>query len=172
MPLTRRQVYFRRRIAVFGGGAAALATALYLPLTLLAPVQEVSAQVTELDGRVAVQPPLTFPEYGATAIGAVGYPGTLSSGGSVEALPIASISKVITALVVLEARPLAVGETGPDIIFGDSDVDFYDAQVAQNGSVAPVYAGQIMTQRNAMNVMLIASANNYAESLARWPDGK
>jgi serine-type D-Ala-D-Ala carboxypeptidase (penicillin-binding protein 5/6) len=171
MPLTRRQVYFRRRVAVCGGGAMALAAALYLPLTLLAPVPEVSAQVTQLDARAAVQPSLTFPEYGATAIGAVGYPGVLAGGGSADPLPIASISKIITALVVLEAKPLAVGEPGPDIVFDDSDVDFYDAQVAQNGSVAPVFAGQIMTQRNAMNVMLITSANNYAESLARWAFG-
>ena len=171
MPLTRRQVYFRRRLWVFGGGLVALASAFYLPLTLLAPVQDVVAQVSAFETRAAVQPPLTFPEYGASAIGAVGYPGVLASGGSVDALPIASISKVITALVILEAKPLAVGESGPDIVFGDADVQFYDAQVAQNGSVAPVYSGQVLTQRNAMNVMLVTSANNYAESLASWAFG-
>ena len=171
MPLTRRQVYLRRRLWVFGGGLVALASAFYLPLTLLAPVQDVVAQVSAFETRAAVQPPLTFPEYGASAIGAVGYPGVLASGGSVDALPIASISKVITALVILEAKPLAVGESGPDIVFGDADVQFYDAQVAQNGSVAPVYSGQVLTQRNAMNVMLVTSANNYAESLASWAFG-
>ncbi|GGK84588.1 hypothetical protein GCM10007382_00700 [Salinibacterium xinjiangense] len=171
MPLTRRQVYLRRRLWVFGGGLVALASAFYLPLTLLAPVQDVAAQVSVFETRAAVQPPLTFPEYGASAIGAVGYPGVLASGGSVDALPIASISKVITALVILEAKPLAVGESGPDIVFGDTDVKFYDAQVAQNGSVAPVYSGQVLTQRNAMNVMLVTSANNYAESLASWAFG-
>ena len=134
MPLTRRQVYFRRRLGVFGGGLVALAVAFYLPLTLLAPVQDVVAQVSAFETRAAVQPPLTFPEYGASAIGAVGYPGVLASGGSVDALPIASISKVITALVILEAKPLAVGEPGPDIVFGETDVQFYDAQVAENES--------------------------------------
>ncbi|MBC7591986.1 MAG: D-alanyl-D-alanine carboxypeptidase [Salinibacterium sp.] len=171
MPLTRRQVYFRRRMTVLGGGLIALATAFYLPLTLLAPVQESTAQVVAFEAPAALQPPLAFPEYGASAIGAVGYPGVLASGGSVDALPIASISKVITALVLLDAKPLALGEPGPDITFGDSDVQFYDAQVAQNGSVAPLYSGQVMSQRNAMNVMLIASANNYAESLAAWAFG-
>ncbi|MBG6054159.1 D-alanyl-D-alanine carboxypeptidase (penicillin-binding protein 5/6) [Salinibacterium sp. CAN_S4] len=171
MPLTRRQVYFRRRLAVVGGGLVALATAFYLPLTLLAPVQEVAAQVEAFETRAVVQPALTFPEYGASAIGAVGYAGVLASGGSADALPIASISKVITALVILDAKPLAVGEPGPDIAFGDADVALYDAQVAQNGSVAPVYAGQVLTQRDAMNVMLIVSANNYAESLANWAFG-
>jgi serine-type D-Ala-D-Ala carboxypeptidase (penicillin-binding protein 5/6) len=171
MPLTRRQIYFRRRAAVFGGGLIALAAAFYLPLTLLAPLQEADAQVAPWETRVAVQPTVDFPEYGASAIGAIGHPGVLASGGSAAALPIASISKVITALVILEAKPLALGESGPDIAFGDDDVRLYEAQVAQNGSVAPVYSGQVMTQRNAMNVMLIASANNYAESLANWAFG-
>ena len=119
MPLTRRQVYFRRRMSVFGGGLIALATVFYLPLTLLAPMQESTAQVVAFEAPSVVQPPLTFPEYGASAIGAVGYPGVLASGGSVDALPIASISKVITALVLLDDKPLGLGDLGPDITFGD-----------------------------------------------------
>ncbi len=149
----------------------ALSAVFYLPITLLAPVQAVSADVVQVDAPTAAQPALTFPEYGASAIGAVGYPGVLASGGSAEALPIASISKVITALVVLDAHPLAVGESGPDITFTSDDVRLYNAQLAQNGSVAAVYAGQVMSQRVAMNVMLIASANNYAESMAQWAYG-
>ena len=164
-------MYFRRRVAVLGGGLIALAIAFYLPMTLLAPVPQVSAQLTAYQPPAVVQPPLTFPQYGASAIGAVGYSGVLASGGSTAALPIASISKVITALVVLDAKPLALGESGPELSFGAADVRFYEAQLAQNGSVAPVYSGQVMSQRNAMNVMLIASANNYAESLAQWAFG-
>lgn len=171
MPLTRRQVFFRRRLAVFGGGVIALGIAFYLPLTLLAPVQDVTAQLAPYEAPAAVEPAVDFPEYGASAIGAIGYPGVLASGGSLEALPIASISKIITALVVLEAKPLAPGEPGPDITFSDADVDLYNAQVAQNGSVAGVYSGQVMSQRTAMSVMLIASANNYAESIANWAFG-
>ncbi|MGV8896443.1 MAG: D-alanyl-D-alanine carboxypeptidase family protein [Rhodoglobus sp.] len=171
MPLTRRQIYFRRRLAVFGGGLVALSTVFYLPITLLAPLQAVSAEVIQYEAPVPAQPTLTFPEYGASAIGAIGYPGVLASGGSTDALPIASISKVITSLVVLDAHPLDVGESGPDITFTDADVQLYYAQVAQNGSVAAVYSGQVMSQRTAMNVMLIASANNYAESIAQWAFG-
>ena len=156
---------------MLAGGLVALGMAFYLPVTLLAPVQELSAQVVPYDTPVRPQTDITFPAYGASAIGAIGYPGVLAAGGSVEALPIASISKVITALVVLNAKPLAVGEPGPEITFTDADVEFYDTQVAQNGSVAAVYEGQVMSQRDAMNVMLIASANNYAESLASWAFG-
>ena len=171
MPLTRRQVYRRRRIAVFGGVLLVLATGFYLPLTLLAPVQEVSAAVVPYEAPAVVEPTVTFPTYGAAGVGAIGYPGVLASAGATEPLPIASISKIITALVVLDAKPLALGESGPDIVFGDADVAFYDAQVADNGSVEAVYSGQVMSQRNAFNVMLMESANNYAESLASWAYG-
>lgn len=171
MPLTRRQIYRRRRIAVFGGGLVALATAFYLPLTLLAPLQAVEPAVAAYTPPAAVQPAVTFPAYGASGVGAVGYPGVLASAGSTDALPIASISKIITALVVLDPHPLALGEQGPDITFGDVDQGFYDAQLADGGVVESVYPGMVMSQRNVMNVMLMESANNYAESLATWGYG-
>jgi len=171
MPLTRRQIYRRRRIAVFGGGLVVLATAFYLPLTLLAPLRSVAPVVETYTPPAAVQPAVTFPSYGASGVGAVGYPGVLASAGSSEALPIASISKVITALVVLDQHPLTVDEAGPSITFGDIDQGYYDAQLADGGVVESVYVGQVMSQRDVMNVMLLESANNYAESLATWAYG-
>ncbi|CAN5152358.1 hypothetical protein BH09ACT5_BH09ACT5_08020 [soil metagenome] len=171
MPLTRRQVYRRRRITVFGGGLLVLAGAFYLPLTLLAPLQAVSPAVEAYAPPPVVQPAISFPEYGASGVGAVGYPGVLASAGSTDALPIASISKIVTALVTLDAHPLAPGEAGPDILFGAADQAFYDAQLADGGVVESVYPGQVMSQRNVMNVMLMESANNYAESLAAWGFG-
>lgn len=169
--LTRRQIYRRRRIAVFGGALVVLATAFYLPLTLLAPVQPVAADLEAYTPPAAVQPAVTFPTYGASGVGAVGYPGVLASAGSTDALPIASISKIITALVVLDAHPLALGEAGPDITFGAVDEEFYADQLADGGVVESVYDGQVVSQRNVMNVMLMESANNYAESLATWAYG-
>ena len=171
MALTRRQVYRRRRI-VFGVAAAAiLGTAFYLPLTLLAPVQATVAVVEKPADLPVVQPAVTFPSYGASGIGAIGYPGVLASAGSTEALPIASISKIVTALVVLDAHPLAPGEEGSSITFGPQDVAFYNDQRSIGGVTKPVYDGQVMSQRLAMTVMLMASANNYAESLASWAFG-
>ena len=156
---------------MFGGALVVLATAFYLPLTLLAPLQPVAAAVATYTPPTVVQPPVTFPEYGASGVGAVGYPGVLASAGSTDALPIASISKIITALVVLDQHPLTIDEAGPDITFGDIDQGFYDAQLADGGVVESVYPGQVMSQRNVMNVMLMESANNYAESLATWAYG-
>lgn len=171
MPQTRRQIYRRRRVTVFGSAIVVLAAAFYLPLTLLAPLKPVAAALESYTPPAASQPAVTFPGYGASGVGAVGYPGVLASAGSADPLPIASISKVITALVVLDAHPLALGEAGPDITFGDADQAFYDAQVADGGSVESVFPGLVLSQRNVMNVMLIKSANNYAETLAAWGFG-
>ena len=163
--------YLRRRITAFGLAGLILAAAAYLPLTLLAPLEPATATAV---ASPAVENPavqLAWPGYGASAIGAVGFPGTLAAGGTGEPLPIASITKVITSLVVLEAKPLADGEDGPLITFSSADAALYHKYFAQRGKVEPVRAGLQLTQRQLMTVVLVSSANNYAESLATWAYG-
>jgi len=114
---------------------------------------------------------ITYPEYGASAFGAVGYPGVLGAAGSTEPLPIASITKVVVALVVLDAFPLAVGEDGPSITFDAADEQFFIDQLAVDGTRQPVSAGLTLSEHDVLELMLIASANNYALSLTRWAFG-
>jgi serine-type D-Ala-D-Ala carboxypeptidase (penicillin-binding protein 5/6) len=171
MPLTRRQILRRRRVTVFGGLAIVLATGFYLPFTLLAPLHAEDAQVLAWEAPVTAAPELAFPGYGATAIGAVGWPGTLAVSGSTEALPIASLSKVITALVVLDAHPLAVGEEGPTLTTTSADVGLYRSYLARNGKVEPVRAGIVLSQHQLLQLTLVASANNYAATLVNWAFG-
>jgi D-alanyl-D-alanine carboxypeptidase (penicillin-binding protein 5/6) len=78
---------------------------------------------------------------------------------------------MVTALVILDAKPLGAGEEGPSITFTDADVDIYYDVIAENGSVAPVVEGMELTQRQAFEAMLLPSANNYAASLAVWAYG-
>ena len=171
MPLSRRQILRRRRVTVFGGLAVLLGTAIYLPLTLLAPLEAATAQVAPYETPVQEALDLAFPEFGASAVGAIGFPGTFASSGDDTALPIASITKVITVLVVLDAKPLDVGEQGPSIAITQADVALWNRQVAQNGSVAPVRAGIELTERQLMDLILVKSANNYAETLVNWAFG-
>ncbi|MGV8851368.1 MAG: D-alanyl-D-alanine carboxypeptidase family protein [Rhodoglobus sp.] len=171
MPLTQRQIFRRRRIVVFSTIGVVLATAFYLPLTLLAPLGEISASAIAPAVPELAKPDIVFPAYGASAIAATDRTGVLAHAGSDEALPIASITKIITALVVLDAKPLAADEAGPTITFGQADLDYYYAQQAQYGLVWPVSNGQQLSQRDVMNVTLLASANNYAQSLALWAYG-
>jgi len=171
VPLTRRQILRRRRITVFGGLAVVLATGFYLPFTLLAPLHAETAQVQTWQTPVTVAPQLVFPNYGATAIGAIGWDGSLATSGSTEALPIASLSKVITSLVVLNAHPLAVGEEGPTVTTTSNDVKLYNSYVSRNGKVEPVRSGLVLSQHQLLQLTLVASANNYAATLVNWAFG-
>jgi len=161
----------RRRLAVFGTLLVVLLGIGYLGATGLAPVPASAAAIgTPTD---LTQPPTepAWPSYGDGAIGAVGFSGVLASHGEQASVPIASITKMVTALVVLDAKPLGAGESGPDITFTDADIELYYKSLAENGSVAPVVSGLVLSEREAFEAMLLPSANNYAASLAVWAYG-
>lgn len=169
--LPRRPVYRRRRVLVTGAVVLLLATLGYLPLTLLAPLPAAAVTVSAPIEAVPAVPALAFPGYGASALGAVGYPGVLAQSGDSSALPMASITKIITSLVVLDAHPLDVGESGPTVAMTSADVALYGSYLAQNGTVANVRAGMTFTERQLLELTLVKSANNYTMSLARWAFG-
>ena len=78
----------------------------------------------------------------------------------------ASMAKVITALAILQKLPLDVGESGPTYTMTAHDVAVYRAYQEQNGSVLPVYEGMMLTEYQALQAMLITSADNIADTLA------
>ena len=171
MPLTRRQIFLRRRVAFFGSLAVVLAAVVYLAGTGFAPVPATAA---ELAAPAALTQPAARPAWpgsGQSAIGAVGFPGVLGSAGSQASVPIASITKMVTSLVVLEKKPLTGTEPGPAITFTDADVATYYKVIAMNGSVAPVVSGMVLSERQTLEAMLLPSANNYSISLAVWAYG-
>ncbi|MCU1542338.1 MAG: D-alanyl-D-alanine endopeptidase [Microbacteriaceae bacterium] len=171
MLLSRRQILRRRRMAVFGALGVVLGTVFYLPMTLLAPLGSVPATISAADSAPLPAAALEWPALGGSAVGAVGYDGMLGTGGSDKPAPIASITKIITALVVLDAKPLALADTGPDVAFTAKDVAIRAAYQSVNGKTEPVSAGMVLSQRQVMDVMLVESANNYAESLVTWAFG-
>lgn len=166
-----RHTYLRRRITVFGTLGILLLGLGYLPLALLAPLAPTAA--TAIATTTPENPPveLAWPAYGASAIGAVGFPGVLATGGSTQRHTIASITKIVTSLVSLEAKPLGDGEDGPTITLTSADAALYHKYFAQRGKVEPVRAGLQLTERQLLTVTLVSSANNYAESLATWAFG-
>jgi len=161
----------RRRLAAFGSLLVVLLGAGYLGATGLAPVPASAAEImTPADLTQPTAQP-AWPSFGEGAIGAVGFTGVLASHGEQSSVPIASITKMVTALVVLDAKPLGQGEDGPDITFTDADIELYYKSLAENGSVAPVVSGLVLSEREAFEAMLLPSANNYAASLAVWAYG-
>ncbi len=85
--------------------------------------------------------------------------------------PIASVAKVMTAYLVLRDHPLAGEQEGPTITLTDDDVADTDRRRGQEESVVPVADGEQLTERQALEALLLPSANNIAAVLARWDAG-
>jgi len=120
---------------------------------------------------IAGTPPvMPWPRGGSAAVGVQSL-GFIESSGNEQAIPAASVAKVMTALVILEDKPLKKGDTGPTIAITDTDVQSYNADFADKESVARVQAGEQITELQLLQGMLIPSANNLAETLARWDTG-
>lgn len=112
-----------------------------------------------------------WPAEGSGAFSAVGFEGTLAHFGSSDPQPIASITKTITALILLDEKPLTPGESGPSITMTEADGALFWQVIAEDGSSAPVFPGQELTQKQMMQALMLPSANNYAIMLTNWAFG-
>jgi D-alanyl-D-alanine carboxypeptidase (penicillin-binding protein 5/6) len=93
------------------------------------------------------------------------------AGPNQHAAAIASVAKVMTAYLVLRDRPLRPDEDGPTITLTDADVADTDRRRRQQESVVSIAAGEQLTERQALQALLLPSANNIAAVLARWDAG-
>lgn len=151
---------------------------LAIPLLLLAgalnflrPVDAVPAtQIVPGLERVSGQPPaLPWPS-GQAAVAVAGL-GVVATNGDGSAQPMASIAKVMTALVVVADHPLKPADAGDDVTVTATDVAEYQAESAGGQSVVPVAAGEVLNERQLLDGLLVPSANDYAGILARWDAG-
>ena len=85
--------------------------------------------------------------------------------------PIASVAKVMTAFVVLRDHPLQLGDEGPTITLTEADVADTERRRGRDESVVPIAAGEQLTELQALEALLLPSANNIAAILARWDAG-
>jgi D-alanyl-D-alanine carboxypeptidase (penicillin-binding protein 5/6) len=95
----------------------------------------------------------------------------IHAGPNQHAAPIASVAKVMTAYLVLRDHPLRPGQDGPTITLTDADVADTDRRRRQEESVVSVAAGEQLTELQALQALLLPSANNIAAVLARWHAG-
>ncbi|MGN8048683.1 D-alanyl-D-alanine carboxypeptidase family protein [Curtobacterium sp. 22159] len=143
----------------------------YLVAAAVVPFAPASASTTTYAAPTSSVPDLRFPGYGATAVEATDFPESLRTSGDAKPRSIASISKVVTALVVLDEKPLQRGQAGPTITFTPAMEGLYAKYLALDGEVAPMPAGLKLSEYQTLQVMLMKSANNYAGSLAIWAFG-
>ena len=105
-----------------------------------------------------------------SAVGAVGY-GVLATNGEQKPAAIASIAKIMVALMVLEKKPLKIGEQGPTITMTAKDEEYFREDLAQNGSVVPIKIGEELTEYQMLQALLLPSGDNIATTLADWAFG-
>jgi D-alanyl-D-alanine carboxypeptidase (penicillin-binding protein 5/6) len=72
---------------------------------------------------------------------------------------------------VLRDHPLRPGQDGPTITLTEADVADTDRRRQQEESVVSIAAGEQLTELQALQALLLPSANNIAAVLARWDAG-
>ena len=117
-------------------------------------------------------PPLTpaWPTFGQAALGVDGV-GVVATSGAQTPVPIASVTKLMTALVVVLAHPLAPGQSGPEVPLTQADQALYVQELAAGDSVVAVRAGETLTEQQLLEGLLVPSADNLARVLADWEAG-
>jgi hypothetical protein len=153
-------------VLVVGSGTAG-ALALYrrpLPVATVATTLGGTVQVP------GVPPVMPWPSVGQGAI-AVPALGVAEQSGPEQPVPVASLTKITVAAVVLRDHPLAAGASGPAITVTEADAATYGADAHDDQSTVPVRAGEVLTEEQMIDALLLASANNLATALARWDAG-
>nr|WP_241249317.1 hypothetical protein [Agrococcus sp. KRD186] len=83
----------------------------------------------------------------------------------------ASLTKLVTVLTVLEAHPISGDDRGAAITLGRADINALGAAIAEAAPVVPVYDGMVVAQRDLIEWSLVDSAGNAMWSLANWAFG-
>ncbi|MET9352934.1 serine hydrolase [Streptomyces sp. NPDC006617] len=167
----------RRRSALLGAGATALVTLATLGSVLVARgAADDAPSAAGVDGGPGGRPgtsltaSLPWPDEGQAAVLVEGFGprGARGVHGPRRPVPIASLTKVMTAYVVLRDHPLRGDASGPLVT-----VDEQAANESFSGaeSTVEVRQGRRLSQRRLLELMLVPSGNNIARLLARWDAG-
>jgi D-alanyl-D-alanine carboxypeptidase (penicillin-binding protein 5/6) len=143
-----------------------------LTFNFFRPVPAIAATASvPASTRISGTPPtLPWPSVGSAAVGVSGL-GLVAVSGTETPAPAASVAKVMTALVVLEDKPLVGNDPGPAITITDADVQAYQSDKAEQQSVVAVSSGEQLSEYQALQGLLVPSGNNIAFTLANWDAG-
>src|SRR5215472_2500089 len=167
----------RRTLRPIAAGLAVLAAAIIGTLayqsaspSATSPPRPGTAQPSAVTPRHGPLGTIAWPASGASAAGISGI-GVLPGPGAGQPVPIASVAKVMTAYIILRDHPLRAGAPGPAVVVQPGEAAAYPAQARSSDSLAPVTAGEQLTERQALEALLLPSADNMAWILARWDAG-
>ncbi len=154
------------------GGVLLLLVVGFLTFNYFRPIPSVAAKAavpssTTVSG---TPPTLPWPSVGSAAVGVSGL-GLIAISGPEKPAPAASVAKVMTALLILEDKPLKKNDPGPSILITDADVQVYQSEKSEQQSVVEVRSGEQLSEFQALEGLLIPSGNNLAFTLANWDAG-
>lgn len=161
LPAAGRRVRLLLPIALM---AAMCAT--YVGGTLTVPLDNVAPTVTASPVEIAPAPAatVTWPGAGSASVAVQGMAPLASTTDRDE---IASITKVATVAMVLEKLPLKVGEQGPGFSFTRADHREFQQYRRENQSSLDVPVGGSLSEYQMLQGVMLGSANNYIDRLAR-----
>jgi D-alanyl-D-alanine carboxypeptidase (penicillin-binding protein 5/6) len=81
------------------------------------------------------------------------------------------LTKIMTAYLVLKTHPLSVNASGPVVQISPQDVAELATDEGAGETSLPVTVGERLDERQLLDGLLVHSANNLADVLARWVSG-
>ena len=105
---------------------------------------------------------------GAVAIPALGY---AEQSGPEQPVPIASLTKMTTAVVVLRDHPVPIGNNGPTVTITPDEAAQFGVNLANDETNIPLQAGETLTELQLLEALLNQSADDAAYTLAVWDAG-
>ncbi|MFE2326501.1 D-alanyl-D-alanine carboxypeptidase family protein [Streptomyces sp. NPDC059385] len=116
-------------------------------------------------------PQLPWPSEGQAYMAAAGL-GTLGQSGEQKPVPIASVTKSMTAYIIMRDHPFKKGEKGAMIDVDKTAENEGQKDKSDNESTLnTVKEGDKISEYDAIAALMIPSANNIARLLARWDSG-
>jgi D-alanyl-D-alanine carboxypeptidase (penicillin-binding protein 5/6) len=114
--------------------------------------------------------PIPWPAQGQAAV-AVPALGIVKASGLESSVPIASLTKIMTAYLVLRDHPIAPNAQGPVVRVTAADQNEAGMDESDDDTSVPVAQGEQLSERQLLDGLMVHSANNFADILARWDAG-
>ena len=179
-----RRARSRRRAALVVAVAAVVAIATGVALRAAgtprhgspaAAPQDLAAPTLHPAGVAAVvfpgaAPKLPFPTTGQSAV-YVDHSGLVGATPDEHPVPMASVTKIMTAVIVLRDHPIGLRGSGPTFTMTEADHQAWIFDSTHDDSNLEVVSGERLTERQLLEALLIPSADNMADYLARWDAG-
>lgn len=155
----------------WGLAATLVVVLLALQVSRAVPAPVIHPAMVTTSADIPGSPPtLPWPAVGQGAVAVPGR-GLLMQSGPETSVPVASLTKIMTAYLVLRDHPLSPTAQGPGVTMNTADQNEAEADENAGATSVPVQTGEVLTERQLLNGLLVHSANNFADALANWDAG-